>query len=162
MCLMESEARPSRCGGGMWRPVFGSMSSLPSHLLRYRVTCMRNASPFPPPSHSYLAVVSPFFFLLFAFFQSSAVALRRMQICACGKYRGRVTFHLAVPSANRAAVGGERLAFFSLSKESPLVKHPLLACTDIECTKISLFFSLLQTTVGLFQVRLTFFFFLHV
>lgn len=145
----------------MWRRVLlCSVSSLHSHLIGYRLTAGETQA---VPSEQPLRTSGDFFYLFFSFppllffassifffskFRRSSVRAEKhsfspMQISACGKYRDRVTFHPAVPSANQAAVGGERLPplfFLLVSKESLLVKHPLLGCTDIEYPKNSFFF----------------------
>lgn len=169
MCLIENKEWPSHCGIGMWRQVFCSMSSLLSHLIRYRLTAgekqaVPSAKPlarqnfFAPSSFS--AASSSSFFRKF---RRSSVCTENTHSAPC-RYPNvaniEIEWHFTPLCLQRIKPLWEESAFifFLFSKESLLVKHPLLCCTDIECPKISLFFFfLLQTTVGLFQVCLTYF-----
>lgn len=129
ICLIENEreAKPAQ----RWNAAvsFFVLCHRSSHTLLDIVWLQEKHKPFPPNSHFALweffffsFFYSLFFFLLLLFFPSPKFrhssecsekhSFSPMQISACGKYR--VAFHPTVPSANQAAVGGERLLFLSL------------------------------------------------
>lgn len=104
-----------------------------------------------------------FFFFFFRKFRHSSVCTENTHSAPC-RYPNveniEIEWHFTPLCLQRIKPLWEESAFlfFFFSKESLLVKHPLLCCTDIECPKNSLFFFFfLQTTVGLFQVCLTYF-----
>lgn len=128
--------------------VFCSVSSLLSHLIGYRLTAGETqAVPCKQPLHaSGFFFLFPVLFCSYSFFLSFAVApcaLKNTHSAPC-RYQHvaniEIEWHFTLLCLQRIKPLWEESAFLFFSKESVLVKHPLLSCTDIECPKNSFFF----------------------